>query len=91
MTNIQEQIQNLEIRIDGELVTPPEPSITERTVSNVQAAITGFTGNVALQTQMFVYDALHGTNYRDIRNTLVAENRNAEFEKKIGLVATKRG
>lgn len=42
--------------------------------------------DVKLQARMFVYDALHGTHYRKLRNRLVREQQNQLFEKSIGLV-----
>jgi hypothetical protein len=41
--------------------------------------------NSRLQAKMFVYDTLHRTQYRRIRNKLVQERRNREFESSIGL------
>lgn len=40
---------------------------------------------INLQAEMLVYDVLHGTNYRSIRNHLMREKRNREFELKIGI------
>lgn len=40
---------------------------------------------INLQAEMLVYDLLHGTNYRRIRNHLVREKRNREFELRIGI------
>lgn len=45
---------------------------------------------VKLETRMFVFDALHGTDYRAIRHTLVAQQKRERFEASIGLVATGR-
>ena len=78
------QLQNFNVYVDGEL---QEPSLVERSVNHVEALISRFTGNVALQARMATYDALHGSNYRQIRNDLVREKRNQEFERSIGLVA----
>lgn len=41
---------------------------------------------IRLQLQMIVYDLFHGTHYRTIRNTLVREKRNQEFELAIGIM-----
>lgn len=49
----------------------------------------GFKGEIKLQAEMLVYDLLHGTNYRTIRNTLLREQRNRAFEKKLGLTRNK--
>lgn len=40
---------------------------------------------INLQAEMLVYDLFHGTNYRVIRNHLMREKRNREFELRIGL------
>lgn len=40
---------------------------------------------VSMQAEMAVYDTIHRTNYRSIRNALVAEKRNREHEAAIGL------
>lgn len=42
-------------------------------------------GTVNLQLEMLWYDLTHGTHYRQIRNQLVREKRNQEFELKIGI------
>lgn len=77
-------LPNFQVYEDGELL---QPSLTERLQSHVEATISRFTGNIALQARMAVYDTLHGTNYRQVRNQLVREQRNQEFERSVGLVA----
>lgn len=44
---------------------------------------------INLQAEMLMYDLLHGTNYRRIRNHLVREKRNREFELRIGIAKVK--
>jgi hypothetical protein len=39
-----------------------------------------------LQAKMLVYDIVHKTQYRQVRNQLVQEQRNREFEEAIGIV-----
>lgn len=82
---------NPEITItrDGQVTNEFQPSPLEASVSHVQAIISRFTGNVALQARMAVYDARSGTNYREIRNNLARQKRDQEFERSIGLVAVK--
>lgn len=38
-----------------------------------------------LQFKIALYDVLHGTQYRKIRNHLISEMRNRQFEQFIGL------
>lgn len=42
---------------------------------------------VKLETRMFVFDALHGTDYRAIRHDLVRQEKMRKFEESIGIVA----
>lgn len=48
-----------------------------------------YENGLRIQAEMFVYDLLHGTNYRQVRNRLMAEMRNRRFEQKLGLVRAK--
>lgn len=58
-------------------------------LQGAREAITGFIGGVAanakLETRMFVFDKLHGTNYRTIRHACIEEKRKRAFEASIGL------
>jgi len=86
-------MENLVIMRDGEVdpeLNPPEPTIVDRTVERVRATFSRLTGNVALQARMATFDAVHGTNYRQIRNELVEQKRREDFERSIGLVALDR-
>jgi hypothetical protein len=67
-----------------------EPPVTERAISHVQAALAGFGGELVLQARMYAFDAIHGTEYRQIRNGLVELKKRKEFESKIGLIASGR-
>lgn len=62
-------------------------------LEGAREAVTGFIGGVAanakLEARMFVFDTLHGTNYRSIRHAVVEEKRRREFEASIGLERTK--
>jgi hypothetical protein len=46
-----------------------------------------YTGELALQARMGLFDAIHGTDYRSIRNNLVEQQKRKVFEKRIGLIA----
>lgn len=72
--------------IDTELSVLP-PSGIERVALKIREGVSRFGGHVAMQTRMAVFDTLHGTNYRTIRNELVEQKRRQEFEHSIGLVA----
>jgi hypothetical protein len=63
------------------------PTGIEAVAANVRAGISHVTGAIALQARMATFDTLHGTNYRRIRNNLVAQKRREDFERSIGLVA----
>lgn len=76
----------LEIRVDGQLVTP---SHVEALQTAFKSTTQQFTANVRMQARMALYDLTHGTEYRRIRNELVRQKRNREFEQSIGLVAIK--
>jgi len=76
-------LENFQVYVDGELITP---TIKERVVSHVEARISHVTANIALQARMALYDARYGTHYRQVRNKLAREKRNREFERAIGLV-----
>jgi hypothetical protein len=39
---------------------------------------------------MATFDALHGTNYRHIRNELVEQQKRRKFEQSIGIIAIDR-
>lgn len=82
---MKQNTNNLEITItrDGQVTNEFQPTIADAAVSHVQAAV----GALSLQVRMAVYDVRYGTDYRTIRNNLVREKRNHEFEKSIGLVA----
>lgn len=89
---MSEQTQTLIVNRDGEFdpessVLPPEGAAA--IVDHVRDALDRFTGNIALQARMAIFDARHGTEYRQIRNALVEQKRREEFLESIGLVAIK--
>lgn len=59
-------------------------------VNNKGRIVNRLYGTIQLQTELFIYDLLHGTDYRRIRNRLVRDKRNAEFEARIGLIAVNK-
>jgi hypothetical protein len=85
MTNTHNQL-HINIYEGGELVNEQyEPQTTPLDV--VRQGIGNICSSIALQAEMGVYDVLHGTKYRAIRNELTRQERNRAFEAKIGLVA----
>jgi hypothetical protein len=75
--------------IDPELSVLP-PSGLEAAAERVRGAFGRFTGHIALQARMATFDALHGTNYRHIRNELVEQQKRRKFEQSIGIIAIDR-
>lgn len=73
-------------QLDTDLSNLP-PTGMEALVDNARTAVAGFVGNIGLQARMAVFDALHDTNYRQIRNELIEQQKRTEFEKRIGIVA----
>lgn len=86
MKQIQTTLPNFQVYVDGEL---QEPSKLERSVTHVEQSISRFKAHVVLQARIVTFDVLHGTNYRQIRNQLIKQKRQEEFEKMIGLVKVK--
>lgn len=81
-TQPQPNIKN-EVEVGTQFVfgeQPTEPNVVLEGLSRAVEA-------VKLETRMFVFDALHGTNYRAVRHELVAEQRRKRFEASIGLIA----
>lgn len=65
-------------------------ALPKRAIQGVANFIGAIANNVALETKMFAFDRLHGTNYRDIRHELIEQERRRKFEQSIGLVAVKK-
>lgn len=88
MNNKTETLQNFEVYRDGELdqeLTHAGPTLAETVVQGLQSVVE----HAKLQSTMFVYDTVHRTNYRSIRNSLMAEKRNRQHEAAIGLERVK--
>jgi hypothetical protein len=74
---------------NGELVNEQYEAQTSP-LDVAKQSLGDFYNYVSLQATMAVYDTLHGTHYRDIRNRLAREKRNHDFEARIGLVAVNK-
>jgi hypothetical protein len=59
---------------------PSAPNVVLQGISRVAEA-------AKLEARMIIFDAFHGTNYRQIRHDLVAQKKREQFEASIGLVA----
>ncbi len=67
-------------KIDLNTITAPEaPQFVYNGLMRIRTIM-------KLEARMIAYDALHGTHYRKLRHAVVARDRNAAFEKSIGLV-----
>lgn len=74
---------------DGEVDKNLSTLAPRRTpVTVLQTGLIHLRQETRLQAKMAVYDVLHGTQYRRIRNQLAAERRNREFEARIGITRT---
>lgn len=61
---------------------------TEPTAPNiVMQGINRVVDYAKLETRMFVFDAIHKTNYRTIRHNLIRQEKRRRFEESIGLIA----
>lgn len=70
--------------IDTELsVLPPTP--IEVAAGQMQAAAERLAAHLALQTRMALFDTIHRTHYRRIRNDLAEQQKRAAFERSIGI------
>lgn len=89
--NKETQIQPIQLQItrDGEVTQefqPEPPTLAENALNGLHSAI----GHIRLETRMIVFDALHGTNYREIRHQLVLEKKRKAFEESIGIIAVEK-
>lgn len=80
-------LQNFTIIQDGEIVTPAEANAIENIAETVLGGVGRAISTLRLESRMFVFDTLHGTNYRQVRHELVEQKRRAAFEASIGLIA----
>lgn len=88
-TQTNKNLPNFVIIQDGEVVN--DQYIEAPTALNIASeGISRAVEVVKLEARMFVFDALHRTNYRSIRHDLVREQKRRKFEESIGLVATGR-
>ena len=86
-------MSELLIMRDGEVdpdYQPKEPTVLEALGTAVKDKVAHVTGELVLQARMALYDAQNDTNYRQIRNELMAQKRREQFERSIGLVALHR-
>jgi hypothetical protein len=72
-----------EIEVGTQFIFNGEPQAPNIVLAGLSRAVE----YAKLETRMFVFDALHHTNYRTIRHELVAEQKRHKFEESIGLVA----
>lgn len=82
--NTNETLQDFIVTRDGSIdeeLTPSTPNVAEAVLGGLQAA----TEAIKLQASMYVYDRIHGTAYRSIRNALVKEKKNRQYEASIGI------
>lgn len=82
----EKQIHN-QYEIGTEVVFNAEPTQIELARTAAIQGLQRVADTVRLETRMLVFDALHGTNYRQIRHDLVAQQRRERFEASIGLIA----
>lgn len=87
-TNTQEHSnpQNeLEVGTQYIFNQPVEPTITNTVLEGLQSAVEAS----KLQAKMLVFDTLHGTHFRALRNERVRTARKIAFATEIGLLAAK--
>lgn len=82
MINIHKQ-PNTEYEIGTEITFDAEAS--QEALETVFSGLGRAIDNIKLEARMIAFDALHGTNYRQVRHALAAEKRNSAFEASIGL------
>jgi len=83
----QEIQTSREYEIGTEFVFNAEPGAIEMARTAALEGLQRVVSNVRLETRMLVFDALHGTNYRQIRHNLAEQQKRERFEASIGLVA----
>lgn len=81
-TQTQPNTQN-EFEVGTQFVFNGEPEAPSMVMAGISRAVE----HVRLETRMFVFDALHRTNYRAIRHELVEQEKRRKFEASIGLIA----
>lgn len=83
----QETQTTCEYEIGTEFVFNGEPGAIEMARTAAIEGLQQVVGAVRLEARMLVFDALHGTSYRQIRHNLAEQQRRERFEASIGLVA----
>lgn len=86
----QETQIHKEYEIGTEFVFNAEPGVVDAARMAAIEGLQRVVSNVRLETRMLVFDALHGTNYRQIRHELVERQKRERFERSIGLVAVSK-
>ena len=74
---------------DGQLdmtYMPVPLTLMQATTAALKAKTQNLASGVVLQARMAVFDVIHGTNYRSIRNDLFADRREERFVSSIGLI-----
>lgn len=84
MSNETQTQSKTEYEVGTEFIFNAEPTAPNIVLEGLSRAVEA----AKLETRMFVYDALHRTNYRAIRHRIVADERNRRFEESIGLERT---
>lgn len=79
--NNKTQTKHQELEIGTQFVFNGEPTPRAVLIEGLAKAL----GSVKLEARMFVFDTLHGTNYRRVRHDLMKQKRCAEFEASIGI------
>lgn len=81
-TQTKPNTQN-EFEVGTQFVFNGEPEAPNIVLAGIGRAVEA----VKLETRMFVFDALHRTNYREIRHGLIEQEKRRKFEASIGLIA----
>lgn len=84
MENKTQTHQTNEFEVGTQFIFNAEPTVPNVVLEGLSRAVEA----TKLETRMFVYDALHRTNYRAIRHRIAADERNRAFEASIGLERT---
>lgn len=73
--------------LDGDPVPLPVQAAEAATAAldGLKDYVTHVGYNFKLEARMLVFDAFHGTNYRQIRHDLIEQKRRERFEASIGL------
>ena len=86
MKEIKQTLSN-ELEVGTQFIFNAEPTTPNVVLEGLNRAVE----HVKLETRMFVFDAVHKTNYRAIRHDLVELEKRRKFEASIGLVVIDKG